>query len=232
MACRRRRIETTCAHCGKALILQLNVINPNGNFCSKPCAYAHRQKHPDQTCEQCGTTFRPIARGTIARFCSANCYTSYRIGLPPEQRNAMISAAQAKVRGMKRSHDDLCKRARTKQERAQLSGDESEIMAAFDAAGLHPIPLYAVEKFNIDFAFPDAMLAVEYHGGNWHNSTAKRAQDERKAAFLNERGWTLLVFPRLGKQSAGEIAEQVRGRLNHQTLSPTKIPETAKTQFG
>jgi very-short-patch-repair endonuclease len=111
-----------------------------------------------------------------------------------------MANATAVIRGSKRSHADLCKRARTKQDRATLSGDEAEIMAALNACGLYPIPVYAVDKYNIDFAFPDLMIAVEYNGGNWHNTPKKIAEDEVKAALLSARGWTLLVFPRLAKR--------------------------------
>jgi very-short-patch-repair endonuclease len=138
-------------------------------------------------------------------------------------RLAMTAASRSIIRGRPRSHDELCRRAQTKQERAVLSGDEAEIMAAFAAAGLHPIPLYAVDKYNIDFAFPEQELAIEYHGGNWHNTPTHQAGDERKAAFLRNQGWRLLVFPRLDKpqpNNAGnrriaidEIVRQAAGAL-------------------
>ena len=51
----------------------------------------------------------------------------------------------------------------------------------------------------VDFAFPDAKIAVEYNGGNWHNTPQKRACDEIKTAFLRQQGWTILIFPRLAK---------------------------------
>jgi very-short-patch-repair endonuclease len=114
-------------------------------------------------------------------------------------RLAMTEASRAIVKGRPKTHADLCKRAKTKQDRAVLSGDEAIIVGHMQHAGLDPVPLLAVDKYNIDFGFPDEKVAVEYHGGNWHNSPKKRAQDERKAAYLRKNGWTLLVFPRIVK---------------------------------
>lgn len=128
------------------------------------------------------------------------CYSVFRRSLSADQRAALMGKATARIRGSKRSHEDLCKRARTKQERAVLSGDEADIMAALNAIDLCPVPLYAIDKYNLDFAFPDLKVAVEYNGGNWHNTPKKRAEDEVKAAFLAAHGWQLLVFPRLAKR--------------------------------
>lgn len=135
-----------------------------------------------------------------------------------------MAGARAAIIGHKRSHADLCNRAKGKQRAAKLSGDELAIMEAFNSAGLHPVPLFAVDKYNIDFAFPDAMLAVEYNGGNWHNSPAKRASDEVKAEYLHKAGWRLIVFPRIDKPRTNnsgnrtvtipEIVRQVKAALD------------------
>jgi len=81
-------------------------------------------------------------------------------------------------------------------------------MSAFHAAGLYPISLFAVDKFNVDFAFPAEKVAVEYHGGNWHNTKTKQAQDSRKADYLRGQGWALLVFPRLDKPQANDAGNR------------------------
>ena len=161
------------------------------------------QRKPDITkvCAHCGETFtRPdwkVYRDAI--YCGPACYRAARLALPPEQRAALMAEATAKIRGSKRTHDDLCKRAQTKQCTSILSGDEAEIYRRLWDYALTPIPFYAIDKFNVDFAFPDEKLAVEYQGGNWHNTPKKQAQDEAKAAFLKANGWTLLVFPRIAK---------------------------------
>jgi very-short-patch-repair endonuclease len=144
--------------------------------------------------------------------------------LEPEQRAALMANATAHIRGAKRTHQDLCNRAVGKQRTAKLSGDESVIFDALVSNGLHPVPLLAVDKYNIDFGFADARLAVEYHGGNWHNTPAKRAQVEAKRSFLTANGWRVLEVPRLDKPQAnnagnrrmqvGEIVAMVQAHLS------------------
>jgi hypothetical protein len=171
-----------------------------------------RKPSPDitKTCQQCGSEYtRPnwkVWRASI--YCSYDCYTAQRHTLTPDQRTALMAEATSRIRGSKRSHDDLCKRAQTKQARAVLSGDEAVIMAGFIAIDLNPVPLFAVDKFNVDFAFPDALVAIEYHGGNWHNTTRKRAQDERKRQFLESIGWTVRAFPRIDKPQANDAGNE------------------------
>lgn len=173
-----------------------------------------------KTCEQCGELFaRPdhkVWRGS--RYCSRTCYHAAWRALPEEERQRRTAGAHDAVRGMKRSAADLEKRARTKQERAQLSGDEAEILAAFQVAGLHPVPLLAFGKYNIDFAFPEQRVAVEYHGGGWHGTPAKREQDANKAESLRAAGWTLLVYPSLYRRNREKaittIVEETRKALH------------------
>lgn len=169
-------------------------------------------KRPElvKTCAHCGQTFtRPdwkVWRATI--YCGPECYAAARRSLDPSDRAALMANATAVIRGARRSHADLCKRARTKQERLILSQDEQEILAAMRAVGLSPIPHLAFDKYNIDFAFPERRVAVEYHGGNWHNTPAKHHQDAAKAAFLRAEGWHLLVFPRLDKPQANNAGNR------------------------
>jgi len=196
--CRRTRIDSTCAQCGASISVKRIDFKESGNFCSKACAYESRRTIEDATCEQCGVVFRPLA-ASEGRFCSNACYTNFRLSLPTDERAKLMASATAKIRGSKRSLHDLSKRARTKQDIAKLSGDEAEIMAALNNAGLYPVPLFALGKYNIDFAFPDQMVAVEYNGGNWHNTPIKRAADEIKSEFLRAEGWKLLTFARLDK---------------------------------
>lgn len=166
-------------------------------------------KRPDITkvCEHCGQSYtRPDwSIWRASRYCSPACYTEARRALEPHQRAALMTKATDAIRGSKRTHYDLCKRARTKQDRAKLSKDETAILAALHAANLRPIPEYAIDKFNVDFAFPDERLAVEYNGGNWHNTPKKRSEDDAKALYLRANGWNVLVF-----NSSTNVADMVK----------------------
>jgi len=223
-------IPSTCEYCGADFgAPSKEVARGRGRFCSRSCHYASKRTIPVTTCRQCGKEFRPFS-GSAGLFCSMECYNAFRRGLTSEQRAALMSEATARIRGSKRSSDDLRKRAATKQTRATLSDDEIEILSALNEVGLHPVPHYAVDKYNIDFAFPDVMIAVEYNGGNWHNTPKKRAEDEIKAGFLASLGWSLLVFPRIAKRrrvDSGnarillpDLVREVHAAVTHRSLTP------------
>lgn len=202
-------VTMICEECGVTFgVKPSRAARGNTRYCSHTCKGMAQRTLPDATCQYCGKIYRAFAKGAGDTFCSATCFTAYRRSLPPEQRAALMHNATAVIRGSKRGHDDLCKRARTKQDRATLSDDEREILDALHAADLTPVPHYAFDKYNIDFAFPAAMVAIEYQGGNWHNTPLKREQDERKAVFLRDAGWTLLTFPRLDKPQANSAGNR------------------------
>ncbi len=102
--------------------------------------------------------------------------------------------AHRAVRGSRQSDDTLIKRALTIQEKAKLSKLESFVLKYFNSNGLYPVPLYAVYKFNIDLAFPRNKLAIEVHGGNFHTSPKKIAQDKVKSKYLKSIGWDMVII--------------------------------------
>lgn len=222
---RRTLVERTCERCGKSFQAKpSHVARGKSRFCSKSCAYQSARTLPDKTCEVCGTTFRPYGSKYPSRFCSVMCRGVHLHSLPRERREAIMAPARAAVRGRKQTDEHRHKIARTKQAICKLSDDEQAILAAYHEAGLRPIPLYAVHRYNIDFAFPDHKLAVEYSGGNWHVTPAKQAADDVKATYLRSEGWTILTFPRLNKPQANnagntrigieEIVRQTRDALH------------------
>lgn len=194
-------ITMICEHCGADFrVKPSRAARGNVRYCSASCMYAARRTIPDATCQHCGKVYRPYGVGLGDRFCSLACYTEYRRALPAHERAELMAVATSHIRGNKRTHDDLCKRAAGKQRSGKISADEREILQALNDAGLFPVPLFAVDKYNLDFAFPDVLIGIEYNGGNWHNLPEKRRGDELKYALLRDLGWTILVFPRLAKQ--------------------------------
>lgn len=199
-------VTLNCSRCKQQFAVKPSHVS-RSRYCSKACAYADKRTIPETICVRCGVTYRPFS-GATAKYCSMDCYNAARREMPADERTALLAKATARIRGSQRSHDDLCKRARTKQERAKLSSDEAEIYAALISAGLQPIPLYALNKFNLDFGFPSQRVAVEYHGGNWHNTAKHQARDARKAEYLTEHGWTLLTFPQLAKARVNDFGNR------------------------
>jgi len=85
------------------------------------------------------------------------------------------------------------KRARTRGAnwRAVQSPNERAFMGALNDAGLFPVPEYAVDIYNIDFAFLSVKLAIELDP-LWHNTGKKALGDARKDALLISLGWEVL----------------------------------------
>lgn len=75
--------------------------------------------------------------------------------------------------------------------KGRLSQGEWRLYDAMTEAGLNPVPEMAFDKFNIDFAFIEAKLAVELDP-RWHSSPEKKALDVAKDAMLTASGWTVL----------------------------------------
>jgi len=111
-----------------------------------------------------------------------------------EQRKRQVKSAHDSVRGRKKTHSFLMKRAKGVQAKYTLSGLENKFFEAFKNARIVVIPQYAVDVFNVDFAIPERKIAIEIDGGNWHNCASKVIQDKRKEKCLIANGWRLFRF--------------------------------------
>ena len=101
----------------------------------------------------------------------------------------------------------------------QVSHYERQVHDRLKELGLAVELLWPLDRWNIDIAIPDVLLAVEIHGG-WHDAPKKRDQDRRKAEYLKEQGWTLLVFNRNGFSSASRpTPSQFVGLIVHGVLT-------------
>lgn len=107
-----------------------------------------------------------------------------------------ITAKSRFVKGVKRSHEELCKMALGRQRKAKPSKYEAVLFKELRKAGYDIVLHKAVDKFNIDIAIPKQRLAIEVHGGNWHaTSKRKKAQDNRKDKVLSSLGWKVIPIP-------------------------------------
>jgi hypothetical protein len=55
----------------------------------------------------------------------------------------------------------------------------------------HPVSVNG-ERFRLDFAYPDEMVAIEYDGWDWHSSRTAFDRDRRRDRLLQLAGWTVL----------------------------------------
>jgi very-short-patch-repair endonuclease len=112
----------------------------------------------------------------------------------PERRITQIKAFHDKIRGSHKTHAMLVERAKGVQRVAKQSSIEIMFHELFKAADTPVIPQYAIDIFNVDFAIPEAKLAIEVSTGGFHNTPPKRFHDERMKAYLESIGWTVLAF--------------------------------------
>lgn len=79
------------------------------------------------------------------------------------------------------------------------SGPEVELLRLMERAGLprpaiqHPIRLGG-EMYRLDFAYPDAKVAIEYDGLEPHTDQAQFERDRQRQNALILAGWTVLRF--------------------------------------
>ena len=98
------------------------------------------------------------------------------------------------------------------------STPEIALLSAVRAAGLpDPVPQFWVEidgeHFDIDAAYPDVRVGIEYLGWDPHRTKSKFDADHRRDRLLTLAGWSVLYFT--SASSAAEIVEHVtrlRGR--------------------
>lgn len=110
----------------------------------------------------------------------------------PEERKRNIKAAQDSIRGKPAPHTAQCKRAITVQRIGKLSDHEAAVLRSLKRRGYHPTPLLAVDKYNIDLAFPDHMIGFEVTSGGWHRTPKKKLADKRRCAVMEKMGWTIV----------------------------------------
>ena len=79
--------------------------------------------------------------------------------------------------------------------------------------------------YKLDIAYPELMVAVEVDGHS-HNTTERKAQDERKTEFLAGLGWTVLRFS--NQEVMADTAACARTVLS----TTSKLNERTHTESG
>lgn len=74
-----------------------------------------------------------------------------------------------------------------------MSPIELKLYEAMCREGLSPRPQFCVEGYFVDFAFPEARLAVEADGAAFHQGE-RRERDRKRDWVLRRHGWKVLRF--------------------------------------
>lgn len=141
-----------------------------------------------------GTTRTPIVKrlndmGIVQRGRSESMYLrmSQTSG---KERARLASAAHDAVRGMRRTDEDLCKRAKGKEiNLSHSTRSEAIVLDLLHLCGLNCTPQKAVGKYNIDIAVNEPPIAVEIFGGSWHASGKHATRYVQRTKYLLDRGW-------------------------------------------
>jgi very-short-patch-repair endonuclease len=89
---------------------------------------------------------------------------------------------------------------RTDPARVPRSVLERRMIRVLRGAGLpEPVARYRVrlrggQRYELDFAYPSARLALEVDGHAWHATRRQRAADNERAALLADHGWSIRRF--------------------------------------
>jgi hypothetical protein len=107
-----------------------------------------------------------------------------------EQSAAQAVAAHNAVRGMKRTHENLCNRSLGVERAGKFgSDDEATLCRSLRRRGLTVIPQKAEGIYNIDLTV--GTIAVEV--GRHYPKGLARARMQERVEYLLDAGWTLVV---------------------------------------
>jgi very-short-patch-repair endonuclease len=112
----------------------------------------------------------------------------------PKEKAHYVKAAHDKVRGQKRSMDELCKRALTREKwPTAFSDQEKHLARSLKLSTLEHSFQKACGPFNIDFAV-EGKVAIEVFGGNWHGTGRHAQRFKRRSECLLKDGWHIIII--------------------------------------
>ena len=104
---------------------------------------------------------------------------------------------------------------------------EHQLLLALREVGLEPQVQYGIDRFRVDFAFPEVRLAVEADGRAWHDADRDASRDRK----LRSLGWEVVRFTgsRIHWES-GAIAEELAARVSERRREGLTFSEVETTQ--
>lgn len=113
----------------------------------------------------------------------------------PEERARLSDAAHAAVRGHRRTEEELCKRAVTRQQSGKFATPiEIRLAEMLEDRGLRTVKQMAVGSYNIDVAITEPPIAVEIFGGNWHAGGRHAERYRKRCDYLLDHGWVPVII--------------------------------------
>ena len=109
----------------------------------------------------------------------------------PKERSLICKPAHDAVRGTKKTHSDLCKRARTKANIGKPGSiEEARLGEMFKSLGVSVSHQFAIDKYNVDILIFDSVV-VEISGRPKKGVDAERIPERVK--LILDRGFSLIL---------------------------------------
>jgi very-short-patch-repair endonuclease len=140
--------------------------------------------------------------------------------MTPEERQANTKAAHDAVRGMKRTHDDLAKRALGKERSGKFGSlAERELYPLLADSGIPVTIQKAVDVYTLDFALGNT-VAVEVNGRDrklryWESVT-------ERTKYLLDLGWNIVyVWATKSRPATRAAADYIIALYEQTSRDPT-----------
>jgi len=186
---KRQPVDVTCQYCGKQF--QSTPGRKNNLFCSRECKGKAKRKAPmPKTCIHCGETFYVPASKRQREYCSLQCFNSHH------SRQVECICEHCGKTYMR--HNYRTSRRYCSQECAKRSRKSTSIEIAVESILIDLGVTYETQKhignFICDFVVL-SHLVIEADGTFWHSLPKAIDRDNRKAALVKSKGYTLLRLP-------------------------------------
>lgn len=205
---RAPRTEITCNGCGgtiRMLVSQYHNHKYEKYYCNEQCMFKHRTppnpkvKKIKRVCAVCSKSFEVYPsqlRKDKCIFCSNKCAI---IGRKPQPLRTVhtIKLCQYCNKEMSLMPSEAKQRFCSQACAYAYHGPtdiEEILMNLLNNANVDYHYQYPVDKWTIDFAFPNIKLAIEADGMYWHSDLPTQERDERKGSALRADGWTVIRF--------------------------------------
>lgn len=84
--------------------------------------------------------------------------------------------------------------------------------------GIVPQTQYRIGKYSLDLALPKIRMDIECDGEIWHNTPQAIIKDQKRDAFMMERGWKVLRFSDTEiNQNPDRVVNLIRYEINKRT---------------
>lgn len=147
----------------------------------------------------------------------------------PKQRQQLVAAAHAAVRGRRQPVDERIRRASTRQKRvSHASPAERIVVVAMERAELAVTPQFAIGPYNVDIGIESCSVAVEIEAG-YHFRNGFRIQYRERLEYILNQGWDVIIV-HTGGRPIRDLAAVIQQILTFNQLA--RFNKSAIRKYG